>query len=61
MPDINADARFARVPQIEAPRSIFKQPNTHLTTFNFGELIPIYNQFFYPGTSIKMNIRLFKY
>lgn len=56
MPDINADARFARVPQIEKPRSIFKQTNTHLTTFNVGELIPIYSQFFYPGTTIKMNL-----
>lgn len=56
MPNINADARFARVPQIEKPRSIFKKPNTHLTTFNVGELIPLYCEFLYPGTSVKMNM-----
>ena len=54
MPNINADARFARVPQIEKPRSIFNRPCTHKTSFDVGQVIPIYCDVIYPGTTVKI-------
>ena len=36
-----SDNRFASVPNISIPRSRFKQPFNHSTSFNHGQLIPI--------------------
>lgn len=54
MPNINAVERFARVPDIEKPRSIFTRSNTHKTSGNIGDVIPIYVDMLYPGTTVKM-------
>lgn len=54
MPNINAVERFARVPDIEKPRSIFTRSNTHKTSGNIGDVIPIYIDMLYPGTTVKM-------
>lgn len=54
MPNINQVQRFARVPVIEKPRSIFKRPCTHKTSFNVGDLIPVYSDIIYPGDTVKM-------
>lgn len=55
MPNINAVERFARVPEVNRPRSIFKRPCTHKTSGNIGDVIPIYCDIIYPGTTVQMS------
>lgn len=55
MPNINAVERFARVPEVSRPRSIFKKPCTHKTSGNIGDVIPIYCDIIYPGTTVQMS------
>ena len=40
--DRNTQSHFANVPQIDIRRSRFERTSTHKTTFNAGQLIPIY-------------------
>lgn len=53
----NVESHFAHVPQANINRSVFKRPKTHTTSFNFGDLIPIYvDSDILPGDSVKMNV-----
>lgn len=48
------ESHFAHVATVDMPRSMFGRPKRHLTSFNFGELIPIYCEPIYPGDTVKM-------
>jgi hypothetical protein len=41
--------RFATNPKVQFPRCMIKTPFTHKTTFNSGELFPLFKQFVLPG------------
>lgn len=47
---------FTMTPTVDMPRSSFKTPKNIRTTFNVGQLIPIWvNQDIYPGDTIRLN------
>lgn len=50
----NVESRFSQVPRIDIPRSIFNRSSTHKTSFNAGDLIPLYVDEILPGDSVKM-------
>lgn len=51
----NAESHFAQVPNIDIQRSKMRIPFEHKTTFNVGDIIPIYfDGDVLPGDSIKM-------
>lgn len=51
------ESHFSNLPTISIKRSSFKRPSTHKTTFNAGDLIPIYvDSDILPGDTIKMNM-----
>ena len=50
----NVESHFSELPSINIQRSIFDRSCTHKTSFNAGELIPIYVDTVLPGDSVKM-------
>lgn len=50
----NVESRFSQLPNVEIQRSIFDLSQTHKTSGNVGDLIPIYVQEVLPGDSFKM-------
>lgn len=50
----NFDNRFSITPVINRPRSKFRMNKKHLTTFNVGDLVPIYNRMVYPGDTVNI-------
>lgn len=55
--NINTESRFAINPtNIEIPRSKFDRSSRHKTTFNCGELIPIYVDDALPGDTFQMDM-----
>lgn len=50
---------FSRVPQANIQRSSFRRPHGHKTTFNCGELIPIFVDEVLPGDTFNININSF--
>lgn len=51
------ESHFSNLPDIDIKRSIFKRPNTHKTSFNAGDIIPIYvDSDILPGDTVKMNM-----
>ncbi|WNK13692.1 MAG: major capsid protein [Microvirus sp.] len=50
---------FAMVPRAEIPRSTFKIQTTHKTTFDAGELIPVYVEEVLPGDSYRVKMTAF--
>ena len=52
----NAESHFVNVPNIEIQRSKMKIPFEHKTSFNVGDVIPIYlNQDILPGDTVRMS------
>lgn len=51
-----ANNRFASVPNISIPRSRFKQPFNHSTSFNHGQLVPIDCFDILPGDTYKIDL-----
>lgn len=49
----NAESRFAQVPQVDIQRSIFDLSEDHVSSGNFGSLIPFYWNDVVPGDSFK--------
>ena len=43
---------FSMVPKAEIERSVFDRSHKHLTTFDSGYLIPVYNDEVLPGDTI---------
>lgn len=53
----NSESRFAFNPtDLDMPRSRFNRDQQHKTTFNAGDLIPIYIQDILPGDTVTMDI-----
>lgn len=50
----NVESHFATLPDIDIQRSIFDRSSGHMTSFNAGDLIPIYVDEVLPGDSIRM-------
>ena len=50
---------FAQVPKAQIPRSTFKRNHGHKTTFNAGNLIPVYVDEALPGDTININMTAF--
>lgn len=50
---------FSEVPQANIPRSSFNRSHGHKTTFNAGQLIPIYVDEALPGDTFKVDINAF--
>lgn len=51
--------RFSMVPKSDIPRSSFNVQKTHKTTFNSGNLIPIYVDEVLPGDTFNLNMTAF--
>ncbi|AXL15264.1 major capsid protein [Microviridae sp.] len=51
--------RFSRVPQAEIPRSSFSRPHGYKTTFDAGELIPIFLDEALPGDTLNCKMTAF--
>lgn len=52
--DRNTELHFASVPTIDISRCKLAKTHDHKTTFNCGDLVPIYVDDIIPGTTIKM-------
>ena len=50
---------FSQVPKAQIPRSSFKRNHGHKTTFNAGNLIPVYVDEALPGDTINLNMTAF--
>ena len=50
---------FAMIPRADIPRSAFRQQSAHKTTFNGGDLIPIYVDEVLHGDTINMKMTAF--
>lgn len=50
----NVESHFSELPSINIQRSIFDRSCGHMTSFNAGDLIPIYVDEVLPGDSVKM-------
>lgn len=51
------ESHFSNLPEINIKRSSFKRPNRHLTSFNTGDLVPIYvDSDIMPGDTVKMDM-----
>ena len=51
----NVESHFSRVPYVNHPRSSFDRSSGHTTSFNCGELIPIYCDEVLPGDTVSMS------
>lgn len=47
--DRNVESHFSQLPSVDIQRSIFTRTNKHITTFNAGDLIPIFWDEVLPG------------
>ena len=56
---MTAQQRFAQVPQAEIPRSSFDRSHGHKTTFNAGQLIPVFVDEALPGDTFALNMTAF--
>lgn len=54
----NNEAHFANLPKVELKRSLFDRTNQLKTSFNVGELIPIYADEYVPGDTFTMDTAL---
>lgn len=50
------ELHFANVPSIDISRCKLKKKHDHKTTFNTGDIVPIYVDDIIPGTTVKMNM-----
>ena len=50
---------FAQVPKAQIPRSTFKRNHGHKTTFNAGNLVPVFVDEALPGDTINLNMTAF--
>ena len=50
----NVESHFSTLPDIDIQRSVFDRSSGHMTSFNSGDLIPIYIDEVLPGDSVRM-------
>lgn len=53
--NINAESRFSTLPGVDIQRSKFFRPHQHKTTFNAGDLIPIFVDEVLPGDTFTLD------
>ena len=51
----NTEVLFSQLPAVDIQRSTFNRSSAHITTFNVGELIPIYCDEILPGDTVMIN------
>lgn len=51
--------QFAMVPRAEIPRASFNMQTAHKTTFNAGDLVPVYCEEILPGDTFKLKMTAF--
>ena len=51
----NTDNHFGLAPTKSIGRSSFRKPFSHKTTFNTGDIVPIYTEEVLPGDTIKVH------
>lgn len=51
----NTEVQFSQLPAVDIQRSTFNRSSAHITTFNVGELIPIYCDEILPGDTAIIN------
>lgn len=51
----NTESHFGNIPTKDIRRSKLKMPFRHLTTFNTGDIIPIFHKEVLPGDTFKLN------
>lgn len=51
----NTDTHFGNIPTKDIRRSKFKMPFRHLTSFNTGDIIPIFHKEVLPGDTFQLN------
>ena len=50
----NTESHFAHVPELNHPRSRFDRSFSHKTTFDFGQVIPVYCEEVLPGDTVSI-------
>ena len=50
----NVESHFAELPQVDIERSIFDRSSGHKTSFNVGDLVPIYVDEVLPGDTFNL-------
>jgi len=58
-PNVDRQMRFATIPKVTTPRSVFDRSCGIKTTFDAGELIPIFMDEALPGDTMSMEMSLF--
>ena len=53
--NINVESHFAEVPSVDVRRSRFDRSCGHKTTFNVGQLIPLYWDWCIPGDTVQVS------
>lgn len=51
--------RFAEIPNVEIPRSLFDRSHDYKTTFNSGYLVPVYVDEILPGDTFDLDVAHF--
>jgi len=51
--------QFSNIPRVEIPRSVFNRSHGHKTTFNVGDLVPIYVDEALPGDTFRLDASIF--
>lgn len=51
----NVESHFSQIPSVDIERSIFDRSHTHKTSFNVGDIIPIYIDEVLPGDSFRVS------
>ena len=50
----NTESHFSQLPRVALPRSIFDRGSSHKTSFNAGDLVPLYVDEILPGDTVRM-------
>lgn len=60
MANLNTESSLMSLPEVNFPRYLHRYSCRHQTTFNLGEIVPIYVNFLIqPGETVRMNVRQF--
>lgn len=51
----NVESRFSKLPQVNIQRSIFDRSHSHKTTFNVGDIVPVFVDEVLPGDTVQID------
>lgn len=54
--NLNGNSRFSLAPRSEIQRSVFDRSFSHKTTFNAGDLVPVYFEDVLPGDTVSLDL-----